>query len=198
MLFKKRWWKRSDLAEKPNGDFTNMTNIMFDDILINFGYSSKEEKKRILKENPDKDIYMDLTCYNPAEFYAEFSNLKGCFAALFCDEEKKIEVHQIKKSQAFLDKLRAFGFIPFEITLISCGFIFPRTIVQIINEAHFALEEEVASASDIDRAMKFGVNYPKGPFEWGRGREIYVVALLNELFHLTGDKRYLPAKNLFK
>jgi hypothetical protein len=38
--------------------------------------------------------------------------------------------------------------------------------------------------------MKFGVNYPKGPFEWARGREKFVLALLEELRFKTGDNRY--------
>lgn len=48
-----------------------------------------------------------------------------------------------------------------------CGFISPRVISMIINEAWFALEEKVSSKEDIDIAMKLGTNYPYGPFEWG-------------------------------
>jgi 3-hydroxybutyryl-CoA dehydrogenase len=92
--------------------------------------------------------------------------------------------------------MRELGFTPIETSIISCGFIFPRTISQIINEAHFALEENVASKNDIDRAMKYGVNYPKGPFEWSKGREIYVLTLLDELYQKTKDKRYLPSRLL--
>lgn len=175
-----------------------MTNVSFDNILINFGFGTKEEKKEILTQNKDKQILMDLTCYDPAEFYAEFPQLKGSFAALFCDEEKKVEVHLKEKKQAFLDKMVELGFKPVETTIVSCGFVFPRTIVQIINEAHFALEEEVASKKDIDRAMKFGVNYPKGPFEWSQGKELFVLTLLNELLEKTGDKRYIPSKLITK
>lgn len=167
-----------------------MTNVSFENFLINFGFGTKEEKKSVLKENVDKDVYMDLTCFDPAEFYAEFPQLKGSFAALFSDEAKKMEIHFREKNQKVLDKFKELGFSPIETTIVSCGFIFPRTIVQIINEAHFALEESVASREDINRAMKFGVNYPRGPFDWSEGKEIYVKTLLNELFQRTGDPRY--------
>lgn len=173
-----------------------MTNVSFENILINFGFGTKEEKKAVLKEHTDKEVFMDLTCYDPDEFYAEFPQLKGSFAALFCDEAKKIEVHQRSHNQAFLQKLKELGFTPVETSIISCGFIFPRTIVQIINEACFALEEKVASKEDIDRAMKFGVNYPKGPFEWAEGKEVYVKTLLNELLEKTKDKRYVASRLL--
>jgi Fe2+ transport system protein FeoA len=189
--------KRS-LVEKLNTDFISMTNILFEDILINFGFGTKDEKRQVLEAHSDKKVFMDLTCFDPSDFYKEYPQLKGSFAALFCDENKKVEVHSVERSEPFLNKLRELGFKPVEISIISCGFIFPRTIVQIINEAHYALEEEVATAADIDRAMKYGVNYPKGPFEWSQGKESYVVALLQELHQKTHDQRYLPSKLLLK
>jgi hypothetical protein len=173
-----------------------MTNISFDNILLNFGFGTKEEKKKVLRENPDKKIFMDLTCYDPSEFYSEFPQLRGTFAALFCDELKKIEIHFVEKKQVVLNKLVELWFSPIETSIVSCGFIFPRTIVQIINEAYFALEEGVAKKEDINRAMKFGVNYPKGPFEWSEGKEIYVLTLLQELYSKTQDKRYIPSSLL--
>ena len=187
---------KSALGASLNGDSTSMTNIQFQDILINFGFGTKEEKKKILEENADKYVFMDLTCYDSQEFYQAYPQLKGTFAALFCDEMKKIEVHLKEPNPAFLSKMKELGYSVTETSIISCGFVFPRTIVQIINEAYFALEEEVASKNDIDRAMKFGVNYPKGPFEWASQREKYVVALLDELHVLTKDGRYRVATSL--
>jgi 3-hydroxybutyryl-CoA dehydrogenase len=173
-----------------------MTNLAFENILIQFGHGTKEEKKKILKAHLEKDVFMDLTCFDPQEFYQEFKNLKGCFSALFCDEYKKMEIHFREKNEKVLSKFRELGFTPVETTILSVGFIFPRTIVQIINEAFFALEEGVASKTDIDRAMKFGVNYPKGPFEWAEGREESVRLLLSELLSKTADKRYIAAASL--
>lgn len=187
---------KSALAEKPNVDTISMTNVAFDNFLINFGFASKEEKKNLLKAHPEKHVFMDLTCYDPAEFYAEFPQLKGVFSALFADESKKMEIHCLKHESEVLAKLKELGWTPVETTIVSCGFIFPRTIVQIINEAYFALDEGVATKEDIDRAMKFGVNYPKGPFEWAQGRELYVKTLLNELLLKTGDKRYVTSNLL--
>lgn len=185
---------KSVSEENRNVGFINMTNVSFENIVINFGFGTKEEKKKVLSENKDKKVFMDLTCYDPSEFYSEFPQLKGTFAALFCDESKKMEIHFNERNEAVLAKLKELGFKPLETTIISCGFVFPRTIVQIINEAHFALEEEVASKEDINRAMKFGVNYPKGPFEWSAGKEMYVRTLLAELLSKTSDRRYIASK----
>lgn len=66
------------------------------------------------------------------------------------------------------------------------GMVLPRILCQIINEASFAIQEDVASAQDIDTAMRLGVNYPHGPVEWADRiglRQVYAVlaALENDL-----------------
>ena len=46
------------------------------------------------------------------------------------------------------------------------GFVTPRVISMVINEAFISLKEGVSSENEIDIAMKLGTNYPYGPFEW--------------------------------
>lgn len=69
------------------------------------------------------------------------------------------------------------------------GLISARIISMIINEAYFALGENVSTKDEIDLAMKLGTNYPYGPFEWSRKiglKNIYV--LLEKLS--VNDTRY--------
>jgi len=47
----------------------------------------------------------------------------------------------------------------------SPGFVTSRINAMIGNEAFYMLQEGVASAVDIDRALKLGLNHPMGPFE---------------------------------
>jgi 3-hydroxybutyryl-CoA dehydrogenase len=47
----------------------------------------------------------------------------------------------------------------------SPGFITSRINAMIGNEAFYMLQEGVASATDIDKALKLGLNHPMGPFE---------------------------------
>ncbi|HSA92760.1 MAG TPA: 3-hydroxyacyl-CoA dehydrogenase NAD-binding domain-containing protein [Terriglobales bacterium] len=49
----------------------------------------------------------------------------------------------------------------------SPGFITSRINAMIGNEAFYMLQEGVASAADIDKALKLGLNHPMGPFELG-------------------------------
>jgi 3-hydroxybutyryl-CoA dehydrogenase len=77
------------------------------------------------------------------------------------------------------------------------GMIAPRTIAMIINEAYFALSENVSTKQEIDTAMKLGTNYPYGPFEWSE--KIGLKKIYNLLIQLAqADKRYLPAPLLKK
>jgi len=72
--------------------------------------------------------------------------------------------------------------------------VFPRTLAMIVNEAAFAVQESVATAADIDTAMKLGTNYPKGPLAWCDeiGAEA-IVAILDALAREYGSERYRVA-----
>ncbi len=71
-----------------------------------------------------------------------------------------------------------------------------RVISCIVNEASLANSEGVATAEDIDQAMKLGANYPKGPFEWVE--EIGAQTILEKLDSLraTYGDAYIAAPSL--
>jgi 3-hydroxybutyryl-CoA dehydrogenase len=48
------------------------------------------------------------------------------------------------------------------------GLFLGRTVASIVNEAIVAVGEGIASADDVDTAMRLGANYPIGPIAWGR------------------------------
>jgi 3-hydroxybutyryl-CoA dehydrogenase len=53
-----------------------------------------------------------------------------------------------------------------------------RVTLAIVNEAYRAVGDRVATAEDIDRAMRLGANHPFGPFEWARRTGVQEVALM--------------------
>ena len=69
--------------------------------------------------------------------------------------------NKIKAEKVFSLFNKQIEWLPDEI-----GFITPRVISMIINEAFIALKEGVSTKQGIDTAMKLGTNYPYGPFEW--------------------------------
>ncbi len=77
------------------------------------------------------------------------------------------------------------------------GFITPRIISTIINEAYFTLDEKVSTKEEIDTAMKLGTNYPHGPFEWCNIIGLQnVYSLLLQL--AATNSRYTPSALLQK
>ena len=79
------------------------------------------------------------------------------------------------------------------------GLVMPRILCMVINEACFALTEQIAQPSDIDTAMKLGTNYPKGPLEWANLIGIrQVVSVLEALRTATGEERYRVAPLLYQ
>jgi 3-hydroxybutyryl-CoA dehydrogenase len=74
------------------------------------------------------------------------------------------------------------------------GLVVTRTIAMLVNGAVDALHKGVASASDIDTAMRLGTNYPLGPLAWGdRWGPAVIVAILDAMQAWYGEDRYRPS-----
>jgi 3-hydroxybutyryl-CoA dehydrogenase len=77
------------------------------------------------------------------------------------------------------------------------GFIVNRILIPMINEAVFALEDGVATAEDIDKAMRLGTNQPMGPLALadfiGIDTVLAIAGVLHERF---GDPKYRPCPRL--
>ena len=75
----------------------------------------------------------------------------------------------------------------------SPGFITSRINAMIGNEAFHMLQEGVASAPDIDKALKLGLNHPMGPFEMvdlvGLDTRLHIL----EYLHRTLGEKFRPA-----
>ena len=92
-------------------------------------------------------------------------------------------------SKKFVQSLSKRGIEVFE----SPGFVTTRLILPLLNEAMYALMEGVASAEDIETAMKLGYNMQMGPLEIadriGLDR---VLISMDHLFRESGDQKFRP------
>jgi 3-hydroxybutyryl-CoA dehydrogenase len=74
------------------------------------------------------------------------------------------------------------------------GFIVNRILIPMLNEACFALQEGLASAEDIDTAMKLGTNVPMGPLTLADFIGLDTCLYIAEVLHKgLGDDKYRPA-----
>ncbi len=79
------------------------------------------------------------------------------------------------------------------------GFVVNRLLVPMMNEAFNLLQEGVASAEDIDKAMKLGTNMPMGPFELADYTGIDIgLDVMEVLYRETGDPKFRPSPLLRK
>lgn len=79
------------------------------------------------------------------------------------------------------------------------GFVVNRILIPMINEAAYILMEGVASAEDIDVAMKLGANHPIGPLALGDliGLDV-CLSIMETLYAEFGDAKYRPCPLLRK
>ena len=132
---------------------------------------------------PDKVIGMHF--FNPVPMMKLVEIIKG----LATSEETKDTIVELTKS---------IGKTPVEVEEAS-GFVVNRILVPMINEAAFVYSEGLASAEDIDTAMKLGANHPMGPLALGDlvGLDI-ALAVMETFYKEFADSKYRPAPILKK
>jgi 3-hydroxybutyryl-CoA dehydrogenase len=73
----------------------------------------------------------------------------------------------------------------------SAGFVVQRLLAMIVNVGTRIAELRIAQPADIDIAVELGLNYPKGPLEWGDLlRPARVLAVLDGMHGATLDPKY--------
>lgn len=188
--------------ERANPFEERRDNYLKADYVFDFTILSLENKKRLLKAlsiEQDCPIISDLSLNWADQILDQFPKVQGALSCVFPSPKDKYEFFANDDSiaqviQTLLNEVAKGGV---QTHLPGIGFTYPRVLSMIINEAFFALEEKLATREDIDTAMKFGVSYPLGPFEWAKKIGLKnIVTLLDELFRVTHDPRYRVASIL--
>jgi 3-hydroxybutyryl-CoA dehydrogenase len=163
------------------------------DAVIDLLFETDTERIDLLKAHLPKLIIINSVIDTLAEINAPFVRINAwnsflnseLIEASTNDEELKKTAQQI--FEKFNKKLEWLPDEP--------GFITSRVISMIINEAYFALSENVTTIDEIDIAMKLGTAYPYGPFEWGNRIGLQnIVTLLKKLS--KKQPRYIPCELL--
>jgi 3-hydroxybutyryl-CoA dehydrogenase len=128
-------------------------------------------------KRPDKVIGMHF--FNPVPFMKLVEIIKGLATS---DETR----------DAIVELSKALGKTPVEVNEAP-GFVVNRILIPMINEAAGILADGVASAQDIDEAMKLGANHPMGPLALGDlvGLDV-CLAIMEVLYNEYGDTKYRP------
>jgi len=88
---------------------------------------------------------------------------------------------------------------PVSVIRDSAGFVAQRVLAQVINIACDMAQQGVASATDIDNAIRLGLGYPMGPLTWGDALGAgQVLQILDQLHGYYRDPRYRPSPWLMR
>ncbi|MUG65049.1 MULTISPECIES: 3-hydroxyacyl-CoA dehydrogenase family protein [Paenibacillus] len=103
----------------------------------------------------------------------------------------KTSDHTFTETKHFVEEItNKKGIMVYE----SPGFVTTRMITLLINEAMHLLQEGVASAEDIDDAMRIGYNFQHGPLEMAdRFGLDSILAALERMFREYGELKYRPS-----
>jgi 3-hydroxybutyryl-CoA dehydrogenase len=101
-------------------------------------------------------------------------------------------------NQAVIALSEALGKVPVQVDE-GPGFVVNRILIPMINEAVGILADGVATAEDIDNAMKLGANHPIGPLALADliGNDVNL-AIMEVLYNEFGDPKYRPHPYLRK
>ena len=164
-------------------------------LVLDLTLTSPSQKEKTLAGLKGNRVISDLTCYRGEEWIEFYPYICGALGAGFPSPRNACEVwaRDDQTWNTIDDLLKGLDMSAVRVGSPGTGFIYPRTLAMIINEAWLALEDGLADRDNIDLAMKNGVNYPWGPHQWGEkiGTE-KVRMLLEELHRSTGHERYRP------
>jgi 3-hydroxybutyryl-CoA dehydrogenase len=131
--------------------FAQLDNIVREDVILATNTSSMSITEiAAATKRPDRVAGMHF--FNPAQLMKLVEVVRGYETSDETVENLKALSTRLKKEVV-------------EVKKDTPGFIVNRIMIPQFIEAIRLLEEGVASAEDIDKAVKFGLNYPMGPFE---------------------------------
>ena len=160
------------------------------DAIIDLLFENNPARVKTLGGYKDKLVIINSVTDTLPETNTAFIRIAGWNTFLTGTKVEGCCLHEAKKEKAeevMAELGKSIEWLP-----DTAGFVTPRVVSTIINEAYLALEEGVSTQEEIDTAMKLGTAYPFGPVEWGNRIGLQnVVNLLHKLSVV--QPRYKPA-----
>ena len=194
------------ISAESNIDSANGSQLVIEAV-----YEKKEVKEKILKEldslvPPETVLATNTSSISVSDLASVTNRSDKVIGMHFFNPVPIMKLVEIIKgrstsAETFLfikSVVERLGKIPVEVN-DSPGFISNRLLMPMINEAVFALMENVSSKEDIDQVMKLGMNHPMGPLALadfiGLDVCLNIMEVLQKGFN---DEKYRPCPLLQK
>ena len=194
------------ISAESNIDSANGSQLVIEAV-----YEKKEVKEKILKEldslvPPETVLATNTSSISISDLASVTNRSDKVIGMHFFNPVPIMKLVEIIKgrstsAETFLfikSVVERLGKIPVEVN-DSPGFISNRLLMPMINEAVFALMENVSSKEDIDQVMKLGMNHPMGPLALadfiGLDVCLNIMEVLQKGFN---DEKYRPCPLLQK
>jgi 3-hydroxybutyryl-CoA dehydrogenase len=158
--------KISDSVEFVWADSMRSLLIIDADVYFDLNYEFDTARNSQLKRLLPRPVFINSVIHTSKQVNRSFIRINAWPGMLNRDV---VEISYSPDSDAGEQVKEIFDTMNWNYAVVpdTPGMITPRIVSMIINEAWYALEENVSTRSEIDTAMKLGTNYPYGPFEWG-------------------------------
>ncbi|CCU77862.1 3-hydroxybutyryl-CoA dehydrogenase [Halanaerobium saccharolyticum subsp. saccharolyticum DSM 6643] len=164
--------------------FTNLDEIVKDDAVLATNTSALSITE-IATVTDRKDKVIGIHFFNPVPMMKLVEIIRAAETSDECYNQVSEFVASINKEAVKVNE--------------APGFVVNRILIPMINEAVYILQEGVASAEDIDLAMKLGANHPIGPLALADliGLDV-CLAIMETLHEELGEDKYRPCPLLRK
>ncbi|MBW8784881.1 MAG: 3-hydroxybutyryl-CoA dehydrogenase [Novosphingobium sp.] len=140
---------------------------------------------RMARSAPDPGRFIGLHFFNPVPVMALIEVIPGLATA----------PDTVTRTRTFAESLGKQVVLSAD----EPGFVVNRVLLPMLNEAAFVLGEGTASAPDIDKGCRLGLNHPMGPLELADFIGLDTCLDIVRVIHAaTGDSKYRPAPLLVK
>lgn len=147
-------------------DSLQSLRIIEADAYFDLLFENDSERVARLKLLLPKPVFVNSVTHTCTDIGADFIRINAWPTMV---NRKITEISLPDNSSSPSDKIiNIFNGLGWEYQVVpdSPGMITPRIVSMIINEAWFAIAEDISTREEIDTAMKSGTNYPYGPFGW--------------------------------
>ena len=185
---------------------TDIAGVKDAELIIEAAAENMEAKKALFKEldelvGPDCILASNTSSLSITEIAMATSRPDKVVGMYFFNPVPAMKLVEIinglltseETNKAVTDLAAELGKSPVQVKEAP-GFVVNRILIPEINEAIEILNEGIASAEDIDTAMKLGCNHPMGPLALGDliGLDV-CLAIMNTLYTEFGDSKYRPS-----